>query len=277
MLNNAILNELIQIVHDVAQAEITPHFRNLDTNAIAAKDFHSDLVTIADQNAEARISEKVRELLPDALIIGEEAVSENPQLLEKLNSAELAVIIDPVDGTWNFANHLPVFGVILAVVINGETQFGLLYDPIADDWVQAERGKGAYYQRPDGFSQRLTINAETELDKMTGCLSLSMFEHSHRQHVASQTVHFERIMALGCSCFEYRLLATSSFSFVLTSSLKPWDHAAGQLVHQEAGGYSALLDGQEYKPTLSHGNLLLAPDKQTWEKLQTTFSPYEPK
>lgn len=272
MISQFVLAELIKIVRDVAQTEIMPRFRNLSNDAISAKDFHSDLVTIADQQAEVKITERVSRLLPDALIIGEEAVSATPQLLDKLATAELAVIIDPVDGTWNFANNLPVFGVILAVVINGDTQFGMLYDPMSDDWVMAERGKGAFYQRPDGFSQQLTITAEADFNKMTGCLSLSMFDENLRQHVANQTIHFERIMSLGCSCFEYRLLATSSFSFVLTPSLKPWDHAAGHLIHQEAGGYSALMDGRVYQPTIYTGNLLLAPNKQVWEKLHQYLS-----
>ena len=72
-------------------------------------------------------------------------------------------------------------------------------------------------------------------------------------------------MSWRCSAFEYRLLAGGAMAFGLSCGLMPWDHAAGVLIHAEAGGHAALLDGTPYSPLLSQGQLLLAPDAAGWQ------------
>ena len=140
---------LIALVRRVAKSEILPRFRRLPDSDIRSKSAPDDLVTEADERAEAAMSAAVAQMMPEALVIGEEAVSADPTILAGLAEAERAVIIDPVDGTWNFAKGLATFGVVLAVAERGETVFGLLYDPVMDDWVMANRGGGTWYCRPD--------------------------------------------------------------------------------------------------------------------------------
>ncbi|MEZ5478561.1 MAG: inositol monophosphatase family protein, partial [Thiolinea sp.] len=94
---------LLDIVRHAARTEIMPRFRQLSANAIQEKTSSQDLVTEADVRAEQVISAGVRELLPEAAVIGEEAVAEHPEILEQIASADMAVIIDPIDGTWNYA------------------------------------------------------------------------------------------------------------------------------------------------------------------------------
>ena len=78
-------------------------------------------MTEADVNAERVITKALKARYPDALVVGEEAHAEDPSILPKLGDADLAFVIDPVDGTINFASGLPLFGVMLAVVVKGET------------------------------------------------------------------------------------------------------------------------------------------------------------
>lgn len=263
---------IIDIVRRAAKAEILPRFRNLDPEAIRAKSAPDDLVTDADQGAERIISREVAELLPHATIIGEEAVAENAALLESIAGAELAVIIDPVDGTWNFARSINQFGVIVAVVSHGETVFGLLYDPMADDWISAHRGEGAFFGRPDGTQRRLRVSDTTSMAEMVGSTSTRLYPSPQQYQLAGTFPDFARMLAFGCACHEYRTMAFGFVDFVLAARLMPWDHAAGLLIHQEAGGYAALFDGRTYKPTIHEGLLLAASSRQNWEQLREKFA-----
>ncbi|MCI5074824.1 inositol monophosphatase [Oricola sp.] len=264
-------DRLLEIVRDAARVEVLPRFRNLRPDAISAKSSPSDLVTEADQRSEARMTAAINAALPDALVIGEEAVAADPGLLDRLDGADLAVILDPIDGTWNYAHGLATFGMILAVVAGGETVFGLLYDPIGDDWVMAHRGGGAWFGRPGETATRLRAAAPGPLDAMTGYVPLHMFDAARRPALASALMAFGRVGSLGCSCHEYRMLAQGHESFCLTASLNAWDHAAGELIHREAGGHAALLDGRAYRATMREGMLLTAPDEESWNAIRATL------
>ena len=97
--------QLIETVRHAARAEILPRFRNLSEDAIRSKSAADDLVTDADQGAERMISQAIAELLPTATIIGEEAVAAGDAQLADIAGAELALIVDPVDGTWNSVSY----------------------------------------------------------------------------------------------------------------------------------------------------------------------------
>ncbi len=99
---------LADLLADAAREEIMPRFRRLDAGDIKQKTSAADLVTEADVNAERYITARLKERFADAVIVGEEACSDNPALLDGLNDAELAFTIDPVDGTFNFASGVPL-------------------------------------------------------------------------------------------------------------------------------------------------------------------------
>ncbi|WP_353980392.1 inositol monophosphatase [Salinicola endophyticus] len=262
---------LIEIVRDAAKREILPRFRNLSEEAIRAKSAPDDLVTDADQGAERMMTAAIRELLPEATVIGEEAVADGSASLGDIAGAELALIIDPVDGTWNFARGLNQFGVILAATSFGETIFGLLYDPMADDWIVARHGEGAWFGRPDGTQRRLQVSDTANFGEMVGSTSIRLFPKPQQYQLAATFPDFQRMMAFGCACHEYRTMAFGFVDFMLTGKLMPWDHAAGLMIHAEAGGYSALLDGTPYQPTIHKGTVLAASSRGHWEQLREKF------
>ncbi len=260
-LGEEIETALVEVVRSVAASEIMPRFRRLDARDISAKSGPEDLVTEADLRAEVAIAAAARTLLPEALIVAEEAVETQPELLGQLADAPLSVIIDPVDGTWNFAKGLTTFGVILAVSIRGEAVFGLLYDPTMDDWVWARRGGGAWYASGDGGLRRLTFDAAGQ-GGLSGLVPLFNFPLPVRTRLAGDIPGFRRIWSVRCSCHEYRTLAFGEADFLLSSGLKPWDHAAGALAVEEAGGAVSLLDGRPYRASVTSGGLLVCARSQ---------------
>ncbi|MEM6386495.1 MAG: inositol monophosphatase family protein [Pseudomonadota bacterium] len=264
---------LIEIVRYAARTEILPRFRQLGATDVSVKTGPEDLVTEADTRAEAQIAEAVRSILPDALIVGEEAAAADPTLLDGIEGAALSVIIDPVDGTWNFAKGLTTFGVILAVVQEGETVFGLLYDPIVDDWVWTRRGGGTWHEAADGRARKLTLGPGEE-GGMTGFLPLFNFPEPTRSRLAGELPGVRRIWSVRCSCHEYRTMAFDAADFCVSSALKPWDHAAGVLAVEEAGGAVGLLDGRSYNASVnSKGVLLSARSPKQLDELRHVLKP----
>ena len=265
---------LVALVRRVAKAEILPRFRRLAPGTVQAKSGPDDLVTEADTSAEAAIREGVRAILPDALFLGEEAIAANPALLDGLADAPVAVIVDPVDGTWNFAKGLATFGVILAVAERGETVFGLLYDPVMDDWVRASAGRGAWFGRPDGEATRLSVSGAAAIPDAVGFVPLFLFPMEARQKLAGAIPGFRRIWSVRCSCHEYRLMAQGHADFCLSGSLNPWDHAAGALAVAEAGGAVGLLDGGDYAAKLTEGGYLVtARSAEMLDRIRDVFGP----
>lgn len=264
--------QIINIVRRAAKAEIMPRFRRLSDGDIRTKSSAHDLVTDADTRAEAMITRALQIAFPTALVIGEEAVTAKPAALEGLAEAQLAFVIDPVDGTWNFAHGLPLFGVIIAATRFGKPVFGLIYDPVGDDWAIADEEMTPQLQRPFGAARELKAAEAKPLEEMSGIIPLHLFPQEKQAQLAATFPNFARVNTLRCSAHEYRMLAQGHVDFSLTALLHPWDHAAGALIAARAGCHVEMLDGGDYDATRKAGHLLIAPDKVSWSKLKKTFS-----
>jgi len=270
--SDELLDELMGIMREAAVGEILPRFRSVTSDSIRAKTAADDIVTDADIASERMISDKLKARLPGITVIGEEAVSDDASILAQLADAELAAVIDPVDGTWHFAHGTPMFGSILAVVSGGETIAGIIHYPVLGDFIVARPGHGAWHVAADGARTRLSVSPPMPVNEMHGFIPLHMFEPDRRDELALSVLKFLRVTTWRCSAWEYRMLATGAMSFCLNESLKPWDHAAGVLIHCEAGGYAATMDGEPYRPTLTEGHLLAAPDRASWCDMQQALS-----
>lgn len=263
---------LINLVRRAARAEIMPRFRNLSQAEINAKTSPQDLVTEADIGAEAMIARGVQKLVPHALVVGEEAASRDRKLQGKLQDAEIAFLIDPVDGTWNFANGLTMFGVIVAVTRFGKPVFGLLYDPVMDDWIIADEANGTLHggrrrpERPVKVSE-----GGSDLSGLSGFVHIKLMPEGKRAELAASLPEFANTHILRCSCHEYRMLAQGAVDFALCGILQPWDHAAGIVACQQAGGVARMLDGRDYTTGLTEGYVLAAPNQATWDRLRDRF------
>ncbi|MBO9196950.1 inositol monophosphatase [Rhizobium sp. 16-449-1b] len=267
-IDDDLLKELMNYVREAAAGEILPRFRSVSSDSIRAKTVADDIVTDADIASERVLSERLKARLSGITIIGEEAVSDDASILERLADAELAAVIDPVDGTWHFAHGTPMFGSILAIVSGGKTIAGIIHYPVLGDFLVARPGEGAWHVAADGARTRLSVAAPTPVDEMHGFIPLHMFEPDLRTRLAPKLLKFLRVTTWRCSAWEYRMLATGAMSFCLNESLKPWDHAAGVLIHAEAGGHAATVAGEVYRPTMTEGHLLAAPDERSWHAIR---------
>jgi fructose-1,6-bisphosphatase/inositol monophosphatase family enzyme len=263
-LTDAQADALVAATRAVAADEIRPRFRNLGRGDIDAKRAFDDLVTVADLAAERALTRRIAAILPGDTVIGEEAVSADPALLDRVGEGRVT-ILDPIDGTWNFAHGIANYGVIVAVLEDGVTQWGLLYDPSFDDWIWAGRGAGAHYVRDSVVRRLRTDQAAAPFDRLRGNLGVSNALSEDRGKLASLAPAFRRDGSMGASLHEYRLLAQGASDFCLNAMLNVWDHAAGVLILEEAGGHSALLDGRPYAPTMRTGRLLNARSPALWE------------
>jgi len=259
------LADLLAILEAAADAEILPRFGRLDAAEVSTKSGPMDLVTVADRAAEAFIAARVADRFPHAVFVGEEQVAADPASLDRLRDADLAVVVDPIDGTFNFASGLPLFGVMAAVVAGGETVAGIILDPIAGTRLTAIAGAGAFLGHRDGRpAHPVRVAAPVPLAEMHGCLSWSYLPEGPRERVAARMPRLAAGYCYRCAAHEYRLAATGACHLLLFGKLMPWDHLAGCLIHREAGGFSAKLDGSPYRPTDTGGGLLLAPDAASW-------------
>jgi fructose-1,6-bisphosphatase/inositol monophosphatase family enzyme len=265
---HAELGTVVEILRDAARTEIMPRFRGLVPKRTREKSSRQDLVTDADEAAEAAITAALSKAFPGSVVVGEEATERDPSLLDALGEPDLAFVIDPIDGTKNFASNLPLFGVMAAVLRRGEIVAGIILDPVEDDWALALRGEGAWLQRADGRRLDFRVAAAPALSEMAGLVSWTFFPGDLRSRVPSRFPQVANASDYRCAAHQYRLLCGGFYDFALYSKLMPWDHAAGWLLHREAGGYSACLDGTPYAATRREGGLLCAPDRDSWNLLQ---------
>lgn len=259
---------LMTEVADAARAHILPRFRRLDAGEIREKTSAVDLVTEADLACEAALTEAINTHWPEALVVGEEAVAAAPALLDRIAEAETCVILDPVDGTWNFAHGMATFGVIVAVTRFGVPIWGGLYDPLLGDWVVGAEGAGAAFVAED---RTLPLRPGPAGARLEGYMPMYLFGPTLRPRIFEAMQGFGRVANLRCSCHEYRMLAQGHVDWVLSAELKPWDHAAGALVVAEAGGVARMLDGSAYSAARHTGCLLAARDQGTWDRVAETF------
>ena len=262
---------IVNIIRRAAKAEIMPRFRSLAADDVRTKSHANDLVTEADTASEVMITRALKIAFPNALVVGEEAVADDPDLIKQIVNAQLAFIIDPIDGTWNYAHGIAVFGVIIAVTQFGRPVFGLIYDPIADDWAIADDDSPARMETANNVSRPLKASMGKPLDALIGYVPLHMFPKEKQHELAAALPGFTRTHPLGCSAHEYRMIAQGHADFVLTGSLHPWDHAAGALICERAGAHVEMLDGGPYLASRHEGHLLVAPDRTTWNRLKKVF------
>ncbi|RFC65743.1 MULTISPECIES: inositol monophosphatase family protein [Mesorhizobium] len=262
------LDWLCELMADAARKEIMPRFRRLSANDIREKTSALDVVTDADVNAERHMTAALRERYPDALIVGEEAYAEDERVLEGLRGAALAFVLDPVDGTYNFAAGVAPFGVMMAVVVNGETVAGIIHDPLGEDWVVGVKGGGSHL-RGGGSETAIHVAKSEPLGEMVGNVGWQYMQEPERTILARNARKVLGTFGYRCAAQEYRLLASGYGHFGIYNKLMPWDHLPGLLIHSEAGGYNARFDGSAYVPGDTTGGLLVAPDRAAWEAVRS--------
>lgn len=242
-----------EILRATAATAVMPRFAALEPGDIVMKAVN-DPVTIADREAEAMIGRALLLLLPHARIVGEEACAANPALLDNLDQGTVW-IVDPIDGTANFAAGRAPFAMMIALLEQGELVGSWILDPLGDRLAMAELGGGAWI---DGERLR-SGGSPARLGDLRGILSTAFLPPANQGVV-------DRIRAAvgsaeptaRCAGHEYPLVAIGARHFALYWRMLVWDHAPGVLLLTEAGGSATYLDGTPYRPSRSQMGLLLA-------------------
>lgn len=261
------IDRVTAVVEEAAATCVLPYFRALAERDISEKSGPNDLVTQADLDCEAFLSRRLADMLPGARILGEEAAAANPSLLRAIDGDDPLWIIDPVDGTYNFAHGNSRFCVIVSLVHKGGLIAGWIHAPVEGFTISAERGSGAFRG-----SERLCVARPTEIRSMKAVLYIGAQRAPGLHRRAKELrgtlgpLSYQR-----CAGAEYIGLALGDIHYAIFTKQLPWDHTAGCLIHREAGGHLALMDGSPYHPRGSEQPLLLAPDSETWQRLNRHF------
>lgn len=262
------LEPLCGAVDDAAAREILPRFGRLTAAQVRHKSSAFDVVTEADEAAERLITGRLLAAFPGAVVIGEEATARDPALLERIGDARLAFVVDPLDGTRNFACGVPLFGVMVAAIEDGEVSAGIIHDPFSRSTAIGLRGAGAWVidsGNRDGRARTpLRVAPAAPPREMEGSVSTNFMPEPLRSRVNANLSSLAMTHWFRCAAHEYRLAAAGHSHVLLYNKLMPWDHAAGWLIHREAGGYSAHFDASPYRPTHLDGGLLCTPDEASW-------------
>ena len=154
-----------------------------------------------------------------------------------------------------------------ALVEADEILAGFIYDPVMQDCAVALAGSGAWLVAKEGARRRLRVAAPVPVAQMTGSMSWRYMREPLRGQVLHRLDRLAAVTDYRCAAHQYRMLAGGHCHVQMFQKLLPWDHAAGVLLHREAGGFGRRFDGSEYLPSSVEGGLLLAPDKASWKAL----------
>lgn len=246
-------------MRDVATRIVMPRFRQLDASQIEEK-APNELVTIADRESEAALSEGLLKLLPEARVIGEEACSADPSLLDGIGHGT-AWIVDPIDGTGNFAAGNAPFGIMVALIADRVIQAGWLLDPISGRMCSAGRGAGAFV---DG--QPIRARASGEAPPIAGLSTVYLPPEIREDLERRAEGQFRYVPIPRCAAEQYPRLMLGANDLALFWRTFVWDHAPGVLILTEAGGKVARFDGTPYAPGQTGTGMLAAASPALWDE-----------
>ena len=269
-MNDALTTAVQALMRDAAERAILPRYRSLAASEIVTKSQKgalTDVVTIADKEAEAILGEGLSRLLPEAAIVGEEAADADPAVLERLGDA-LCWIVDPLDGTNNFAEGKPPFGILIALAEYGETIAGWVYDVLSGRLCQATRGGGAFV---DGT--RIIARSTGEHPPIAANSLVYMSPDRRAAVQAGIAPHYTLVDIPRCAAEQYPRLALAQNDVAIFERTLPWDHASGVLFLNEAGGKAARLDGTAYRvDDHARSGLIGASTPALWEDMARRLS-----
>ena len=263
------IDEVGELIREVDRDIVLPRFRRLADGEVHEK-APGELVTIADQEAERLLTARLQDMLPGSVVVGEEAVAADPGVLRRLGDGGAVWVVDPVDGTANFAAGRTPFAVMVALLRDGAPAAGWILDVVGDRMAVAEAGSGAYL---DGVRMRTRTDLPAD-DSLSGAVMSRYLPDEMRFEVA------ERASGLGavtpgrhCAGYEYPAIVADHQQFSLFWRILPWDHLPGTLIVTEAGGTVRRLDGSDYRPAEDRRGLLVAANAEIWDQVRHVLLP----
>ncbi|MBW8816985.1 inositol monophosphatase family protein [Streptomyces sp. NPDC102476] len=243
-------DDVEEAVRKAAAAEVMPRFRRLAAHEVDQKAGPHDLVTDADRLAERYLTETLGALLPGSVVVGEEAVHANPASYEALQGDTPVWIVDPVDGTRQFVHGDPGFCMLVALARSGVLLASWTYAPARDQLATAIRGRGAFL---DG--ERLYAGVpDPGRDLRVATSHPDYTTDEQKRGLLGLWTDGVAPRACGSAGLEYLGVARGESDAVAFSWEAAWDHAAGLLLVEEAGGTHLTLTGEPFR--IRGGNTL---------------------
>lgn len=261
-MNTAMIEAVAAALKLAALEAVLPRYRSLGARDVEQK-AAGEVVTTADREAELIIARELSAIAPDARFVGEEACASNPGLLDNIGKG-LVWIVDPIDGTGNFAAGRPPFALMAALLNEGEIVASWIYDPLGSRMAIAELGGGAWVN-----GQRIHVPSATlALSELRGIVSESFaLEAKLGSIMAIEEAVGEVVPSRRCAGDEYPLVATGDRHFAVYWRDLLWDHAPGALLLSEAGGTVRRHDGSAYRPAEPGAGMLLAQNGEVAEQI----------
>ncbi|MGC0336674.1 inositol monophosphatase family protein [Streptomyces sp. SLBN-8D4] len=239
-----------EAVRKAAAAQVMPRFRRLAAHEVDQKAGQHDLVTDADRLAEQYLTEVLGGLLPGSLVVGEEAVHANPASYEALQGDTPVWIVDPVDGTRQFVHGDPGFCMLVALARSGVVLASWTYAPARDQLATAIRGRGAFL---DGERLRAGVPDQGR-DLQVATSHPDYTTDEQKRGLLGLWTDGVAPSPCGSAGLEYLAVARGESDAVAFSWEAAWDHAAGLLLVEEAGGAHLTLTGEPF--SIKGGNTL---------------------
>lgn len=255
------------VLRETAATVIAPRFRQLAAHDIEEKT-PGEVVTVADREAEAVISARLRDMLPGVPVVGEEAVGMDAALIDAIRTEPMVWLVDPLDGTANFASGDPHWAVLVALVREGETVASWTYRHTDNRLYIAERGEGAWC----GGARLHCKSERSAMSSLRGAVLRRFLTDEERARMVPRLDRFENVTAgFSCTGFEYPAIIDGMQEFALFQRLLPWDHAPGALLLTEAGGVAKRPDWTPYTLDPAARGLLLASSAAVWDTVRDTL------
>jgi fructose-1,6-bisphosphatase/inositol monophosphatase family enzyme len=254
-----LIDEVSDLLRQVSAEVILPRFQQLEDCDIFEKS-PGDFVTVADRQSEALISAALLKLRPGSRVVGEEACSADRGLLRNLNQG-FVWLVDPIDGTANFAHGRLPFSVMIALLNDGEAVLSWMLDPVSGELCVAERGSGATINAARVFTQ------EADPTQLRGVILDQFMPSGVRQRVEASSSWLSSLPGMMCAGAEYPAIVKGERDFAVFWLTLPWDHAPGTLFLEEAGGVARRLNGQPYEVRSEGSGLIVARTRQTLDAL----------
>jgi fructose-1,6-bisphosphatase/inositol monophosphatase family enzyme len=245
-------DQVLHLLQEVAADVITPRFRSLSDDQVMEKN-PGDLVTVADREAEVLITQALTAAYPDAVVLGEEAHSADPTLLDRYLAADHTFTVDPVDGTKNFVEGSPDHAVMVAESRGDETVRAWIWQPEHEvAWV-AERGAGLWR---NGIRHERAHVPDPE----------QAFGATSTWTLRGQALGDLPTMRLSWVCcgIDYSRLLEGDCDYIVYTRSNAWDHLPGTLMLAEAGGSYGHADDTPYTRRSSVRGLIVAADPATY-------------
>jgi len=261
------IERVAELIRDTAAQAILPRFLALRSDDIEEKS-PGELVTAADREAEALLTQGLMALLPGSVVLGEEAAALQPALYQRLSEDTDLWLVDPLDGTSNFVEGKPCFSVMVALLRGGETVASWMLDPLADKIAVAEKGSGAYW----AGTRIVTPRCAPATKDLRGAVLTRFLPPALRTEIEGRSQRIHTVLpGLRCAGHEYPAIATAEQHFALFWRTEPCDHAPGALFLAEAGGWVARLDRSPYRPAVLGTGLLVAQNEETWYAVESAL------